>query len=110
VYKKIKIKIKIKIKKWGNEIVNSDISNYIWVWKFENSIVETKKYFRKEVIEKIPIQLNNYAYHQMMHHKPLFTWIINLEVTFTSYFTSKILFFYKEGKQYEWVFCICNTD
>jgi hypothetical protein len=38
-----------------------------------------------------------------MHHKPLFTWIINLEVTFTPYFTSKILFFYKERKQYEWV-------
>jgi hypothetical protein len=81
-----------KIRIWGNKIVNSSISNYIWVWKFEDSILETKKYFRKELIKKIPIQLNNYACHQMMHHKPLFTWIINLEVTFTPYFTSKILF------------------
>jgi hypothetical protein len=55
------------------KIVNSDISNYTGVLKFEDSILETKKYFRKEVIERILIQLNNYAYHQMMHHKPLFT-------------------------------------
>jgi hypothetical protein len=35
--------------------------------------VKTKNLPRKKVIEKFSNQLNNYAYHQMMHHKPLFT-------------------------------------
>jgi hypothetical protein len=37
---------------WRNEMVNPDISNYTWVLKFEDSILKTKNYFRKGVIEK----------------------------------------------------------
>jgi hypothetical protein len=33
-------------------MVNPDISNYTWVLKFEDSILKTKNYFRKGVIEK----------------------------------------------------------
>ena len=52
-----------KINIWRDKIVNSDISNYTWVLKIEDWILKTKNYFRKEVIEKFSIQLNNYAYH-----------------------------------------------
>ena len=52
-----------KVNIWRNEIVNSDISNYTWVLKIEDWILKTKNYFRKEVIEKFSIQLNDYAYH-----------------------------------------------
>jgi hypothetical protein len=31
--------------------------------------MKTKNYFRKKVIEKFSIQLNNYEFHEMMHHK-----------------------------------------
>jgi hypothetical protein len=37
--------------------------NYTWVLKFEDWILKTNNYFRKEVIEKFSIQLNDYAYH-----------------------------------------------
>jgi hypothetical protein len=57
LYKKNKLNI------WWNKIVNSDISNYTWVLKFEDWILKTKDYFRKEVIEKFSIQPNDYAYH-----------------------------------------------
>ena len=59
LYKKKNNKINI----WRNKIVNSDISNYTWVLKIEDWILKTKNYFRKEVIEKFSIQLNDYAYH-----------------------------------------------
>ena len=52
-----------KINIWGNEIENSDISKYTWVLKIENWIMKTKDYFRKGVIERFSIQLNDYAYH-----------------------------------------------
>jgi hypothetical protein len=62
VWHKIGIKNnKINIRR--NKIVNSVISNYTWVLKIEDSILKTKNYFRKEVIEKLPIQLNEYAFH-----------------------------------------------
>jgi hypothetical protein len=50
-----------KINIWRNKIVNSDISNYTWVFKIEDWILKTKNYFRKEVIEKFSIQPNDYA-------------------------------------------------
>jgi hypothetical protein len=31
--------------------------------KFEDWILKTKNYFGKELIEKFPIQLNEYAFH-----------------------------------------------
>jgi hypothetical protein len=88
LYKKKNNKINI----WRNKIVKWVISNYTWALKIENWILEIKNYFRK-VIEKLSIQLNDYAFHQMMHHKHWFTWIFNFEVTFTTYPTFKVLFF-----------------
>jgi hypothetical protein len=58
VYKK---KYNNKINIWRNEIVNLDISNYTWILKIEDWILKTKNYVGKEVIEKFPIQLNEYA-------------------------------------------------
>jgi hypothetical protein len=51
-----------------------DTSNYTWELKIENGILKTKNYFRNEVIEKFAIQLNDYALHEMMHHKQSLSW------------------------------------
>jgi hypothetical protein len=43
--------------------VNSDIPNYIWELKIGDLILKNKNYFRKEVIERFTIQLNDYSFH-----------------------------------------------
>ena len=86
-----------KINIWRNKIENSDISNYTWVLRIEDRILKTKNYFRKGVIENFSIQLNDYAFHEMMHHKQLFTWIFNFEVTLISIPQSKYYFPKKKG-------------
>jgi hypothetical protein len=45
------------------KIANSDMSNYTWVLKIEDWILNTKNYIRKEVVERFSIQLNDYAFH-----------------------------------------------
>jgi hypothetical protein len=75
-----------------------DTSNYTWELKIENGILKTKNYFRNEVIEKFAIQLNDYALHEMMHHKQSLSWIFKFEVTLNSCPTIKNTIFQKWKK------------
>jgi hypothetical protein len=49
----IRKKIDNKINTWRNKIANSEISNYTWVLKFEDWILETKNYFGKVSNRKV---------------------------------------------------------
>ena len=98
-----------KINTLRNKIANSDISNYTWELKIEDWILKTKNYFRKEVIEKFSIQPNNYAHHQMMHHKHLFTWISNFEVTL-DFIPPSEYYFSKKRKKAIWLCFIIQTS
>jgi hypothetical protein len=88
------------MKKWNSKF--RYLKLYLSI-EIEDRILKTKNYFRRGVIENVFIQLNNYVFHERMHHQQSFTWISNFEVTLISIPQSKYYFPKKKEKQYEWV-------